>query len=291
LKDQPALIRCRVGSTLGRLGDPRFHDETLFCLPKDPMLGFIEIPAGEFVMGSTKDDQESFSDERPQHRLELARFFAARYPTTVAQFAAFAAASKYDLADPRCLRGVANHPVALVTWHDAMAYCRWLTESMRRSPRVPAALKSILTIGQGQVVLPSEAEWERVARGTRGRRYPWGEDIDSERANYSQTGIGRTSPVGAFPRGGTPAEEGQAEDLGGNVWEWTRSTWGDYPYHPGLERENLAAPDDVLRVVRGGAFSNLRRSVRAAYRGRDEPDYRDWIIGFRVVVSPFSSGL
>jgi formylglycine-generating enzyme required for sulfatase activity len=285
--DAAAPVRCRVGSTLGRLGDPRFHDESLFCLPKDPMLGFIEIPAGQFTMGSQKGETDRFADESPQHRLELPGFSIARYPTTVAQFKAFVAAANYDPTNPLCLRGVPNHPVTWVTWHDAMAYCRWLTDSIRCSHATPRLLRSLLSADDGcRITLPSEAEWERAARGTGARRYPWGDDIDPDRANYQMTGIERPSPVGAFPRGRTPSG---VEDLSGNVWEWTRSHHAAYPYRPNDGREDIDAGDDVLQVLRGGSFDFNAHFVRAAFRLKNVRLGRNNLIGFRVVVSCWRS--
>ena len=125
----------------------------------------------------------------------------------------------------------------------------------------------------------------RAARGLNGRRYPWGEEIDSDRANYSDAEIGSTSPVGAFPRGATPENEGSAHDLSGNVFEWMRSLWKDYPYDPEDGREDMKA--QAGRVVRGGSFYHGDRSVRAALRDHDDPGYRNFSLGFRVVVSRF----
>jgi formylglycine-generating enzyme required for sulfatase activity len=152
-----------------------------------------------------------------------------------------------------------------------------------------------LASGALGVGLPSEAEWERAARGTDGRIYPWGGEADPERANYRDTGLNDTTALGCFPGGVSPAG---CEDMSGNVWEWTRSLWGKdfdkpdfrYPYNPDdRRREDLSTPDSVARVLRGGAFFNYPQYVRCAYRGRYNPDYRFNYVGFRVVVSPFFS--
>ncbi len=114
-------------------------------------------------------------------------------------------------------------------------------------------------------------------------RYPWGNESDPNRANYDDTGIGLTSAVGCFPGGASPYG---VEDLSGNVWEWTRSLYENYPYDPGDGRENLE--EEGSRVLRGGAFGFAADYVRCASRVTWGPGYRVLNRGFRVVVSPFS---
>ena len=255
----------------------------------------MEIPAGPFTMGSDPQrDSNAYGDEQPAHSLDLPGFYMARYPVTVTQFRAFAEDEEtFEPGDPDCLRGVDNHPVVWVSWHEALAYCEWLTEKLRGWEETPDPLRSLLCGEDGQpawrVTLPSEAEWEKAARGTGGRIYPWGDKADPNRANYIDTGTRGISAVGCFPDGKSLFG---AEDLSGNVWEWTRSLWGPefpYPYVPGHERENLEAPDDAPRVLRGGSFSYSLQGVRAANRIRLDPDDRYYFVGFRVVVSPFPS--
>jgi formylglycine-generating enzyme required for sulfatase activity len=139
--------------------------------------------------------------------------------------------------------------------------------------------------GAWHVTLPSEAEWGRAARGTDGRIYPWGTGIDPTRANYDEAKRDGPTPVGSFPAG---ASQDKLFDMSGNVWEWIRSHYVPYAYRPDDSRENLKAGNDVRRVVRGGAFDNNRRYVRAACRYRTTPVSRGNDIGFRVVVSPFT---
>lgn len=293
---ESAKERCDAGTSLGKVGDPRF-DPARWFLPReiDAPFGFVRVGAGSFVMGSDPArDRDAHAKEQPQHDIELAEFYIAGYLVTVGQFAAFLQDSGYESADKDSLRSPANHPVVRVSWHDALAYCRWLTEKIRDWTNAPEAIGKWLdvTIRKGwRVTLPSEAEWEKAARGTDGRIYPWGGDSDPNRGNARETGIGRTSAVGAFPRGASPCG---ALDMSGNVWEWTRSLWGTdwaepefgYPYRPeDQRREDLSAPTGALRVVRGGSFGSPRTDVRAAARIRNFPYDRAPYIGFRVVVS------
>jgi formylglycine-generating enzyme required for sulfatase activity len=190
------------------------------------------------------------------------------------------------------LHGLPNHPVVYVSWYDALEYCKWLTECLQTWEGTPEPLKTLLRHQQWQIILPSKAEWEKAARGTDGRRYPWRNNSpDPNRANYDETDIGTTSAVGCFPCGKSPYE---IEDMSGNVWEWTRSLWGTdwqkpsftYPYRPDDGREDLDAPHDVLRVLRGGAFWDAPQYVRCAYRSRAAPQRVLYFAGFRVVVRP-----
>ena len=284
--------RAMMGTLLARLGDPRFRADA-WGLPAEPLLGFTRIPAGPFLMGSDLTrDADAFSDEQPQHAVDLQYdYYMARYPVTVAQFQAFAQASGYQPWDNDSLQGLPNHPVAWVNWHDALAYCEWLTARLREWAETPEPLAHLLRDVGWCVTLPSEAEWEKAARGADGRRYPWGDDPDPNCANCDATGIGKTSAVGCFPAGVSPYG---VEEMSGNVWEWTRSLWGSewnklifpYPYKPDDGREQLQAPDDIRRVVRGGAAWGDRQYARCA--ARFLVDARDVfnVVGFRVVVRP-----
>ncbi|MEH6875358.1 MAG: SUMF1/EgtB/PvdO family nonheme iron enzyme, partial [Candidatus Competibacter sp.] len=181
--------------------------------------------------------------------------------------------------------GAATRPVVGVTWHEAVAYCRWLTAHMRAAGK--------LTENEN-IRLPNEAEWEKAARGPDGRRWPWSDDWEEDRANTQETGLGQTSPVGLFPKGASPYG---VHDMAGNVWEWTGSLWGrtsidqpnyHYPYNPrdGREREDRSG----LFVVRGGSWVNDRLLARAACRNWNLPVNFNVNLGFRVVVSLANSG-
>jgi formylglycine-generating enzyme required for sulfatase activity len=287
----PAVERAAAGRALAKLGDPRFREDAWY-LPDEPLLGFVKIPEGPFMMGSDKArDEMAYGDEQPQHELTLPTYYIAHYPVTVAQFRAFVEDSGYETRDSDSLRGVGNHPVVRVDWYDARAYSDWLNQKLREWEGTPEPLATLLREAGWAIILPSEAEWEKAARGSEdNRRYPWGNDPDPNRANYGDTGIGSTSAVGCFPDGHSPYD---LEDLSGNVWEWTRSLWGmdwskpdfSYPYDPEGDRENLEAGEDVRRVLRGGAFDYLARLVRCAFRLNGVPNDRNWYIGFRVGVS------
>jgi len=238
-------------------------------------LGLVKVPAGEFLMGSSEEDEQTYDDEKPQHTLYLSTYYIAKYPVTVDEYRAFVQETGYKTTDTLSLKGVGNHPVVHVNWHDALAFARW----------------------KG-MTLPSEAEWEKAARGTDGCIYPWGNDWRPAHANTGEywnaprgwwarlprwSVESDTTPVGQFsPRGDSPYG---CADMAGNVWEWCHSLYRPYPYKADDGREDETASGD--RVVRGGSFYFRRRGARCAFRRRLDPDYllgRDR--GFRVVVSP-----
>jgi formylglycine-generating enzyme required for sulfatase activity len=267
----------------------------------------ILIPAGEFLMGSdpTKDEYAQH-DEQPQHTLHLPDYYIAKTPITNAQYDAFvqatghvSTAEKMGAWDPKAgklgshvkgfdwrqpegpgtsFRERLDHPVVCVSWHDAVAYCDWLAELTGKPYR-----------------LPSEAEWEKAARGTDGRIYPWGDEWDPQRCNFGKdwewkgvrslftSVVMRTTPVGHYsPSGDSPYG---LLDMAGNVLEWTRSRHEDYPYDPKDGREDLDG-DDFWVPLRGGAFDKAPRWVRCASRFWPTSGYRSRAIGFRVVASP-----
>ena len=173
----------------------------------------------------------------------------ARYPVTVAQFEAFVQASGYKPGNEDCVRGLPNHPVVWVSWHDALAYCEWLTARLREWPETPEPLAHVLRAAGWCVTLPSEAEWEKAARGSDGRRYPWGDDPDPNRANYDETGIGKTSAVGCFPGGVSPHG---VEEMSGNVWSGRAVCGGqsgtNRPFHIPINR-TMAGNNCKLQTI------------------------------------------
>jgi formylglycine-generating enzyme required for sulfatase activity len=285
--DLSAAERVAAGNALLRLGDPRFRPEVWY-LPDEPTLGFIEIPAGPFLMGSALEhDREAYPDEAPQHEVDVPRFYIGRYPVTGRQFRAFIDHSGHKPENEGSLYGPANHPVVWLGWLDALRYCQWLTARLQESPETPEPIASLIRAEGWCVTLPSEPEWEKAARGTDGRAYPWGNVADNNCGNFGGTGIMTTSAVGCFPAGVSPYG---IEDMSGNVWEWTRSVWGSYPYPTDLDgrktREYLEVREGVRRVRRGGAFFSSPRSVRCTVRLGSGPYPHGGGMGCRVVIRP-----
>ncbi len=254
------------GLALAQQPEHALHQAGLAYLEGVLGLPVVWVPPGSFRMGSdAARDTQGRDNELHQHEVTLPGYWIGRYPVTVAQFRAFVETGGYEPGDKDSLRGEDDHPVVYVTWHDALAFCRWLSDRTG----LP-------------VMLPSEAEWEKAARGTDGRIYPWGDaPPDKNRCNFGDN-VKDTTPVGRYsPQGDSPYG---CADMAGNVWEWTRSAYKDYPYDPEDGREDLEAT--AVRVLRGGAFNLDEGLVRCAYRSWDSPLYRLRLSGFRVIVAP-----
>jgi formylglycine-generating enzyme required for sulfatase activity len=294
----PAIERAQAGNNLAALCDPRFNVD-LWHLPSDETLGFVRIPASKFLMGSDDKDEQAEDIEKPQHEVDLPEYWMAKYPVTVAQFRKFVEATDYKFENWRWNQ-VATHPVVSATWYEAMEYSKWLDGELRKHALEKVGVGEMRPFWQGMaegklgVTLPSEAEWEKAARGTDGMIYPWGNEFDPEKTNTSLAKIGGTSAVGCFPAG-----QNGLYDMSGNVWEWTRSVVRlrkeegqevikeyNYPYDGRDGREDLNANRNSSRVLRGGSFYFQSVFARCAYRIRFNPDFRDRYFGFRVVVSP-----
>jgi formylglycine-generating enzyme required for sulfatase activity len=281
----PAVDRAQAGDALADVGDPRFRADAWY-LPDELLLGFVEIPAGPFLMGSDAQLDSLLLKVSPQHKMTLSAYYIARYPVTVAQFCAFVDASAYQWGRSSREQGAVNHPIVYVSWHNAVAYCVWLTARLREWSGTPEPLTTLLRTEDWRVILPSEAEWEKAARGFDGRTYPWGNEPDLNRANYGETGIHTSSAVGCFPHGASPYG---VEELSGNVWEWKRSLVGNYPYPARrvarAKREALQASAEKSRVMRGGAFWSAHQNVRCASRDRHIMRSVNDPVGFRVVLA------
>jgi formylglycine-generating enzyme required for sulfatase activity len=281
--DAPARDRCRLGDALSSIGDPRFRADA-WSLPDDELWGFVEVPEGSFRMGSEPRDRSALPDESPA-TVHVPRFYVGRFPVTVEQFSGFIKSASFKVGAPDCLRGVANHPVVWVSWHEAMAYCRWLTRQLRASPSTPLPLAKLLRDANPRwhVTLLSEPEWEKTARGPARLIYPYGDRPDVDNANVAEVGIGTTSAVGCFGRGASPYG---VLDMSGNVWEWTRSAYRPREYDLAFGRD--AAHVTGPRVVRGGSFVRDIHDARAAARACYDARVRNFSIGFRLALSPFS---
>jgi formylglycine-generating enzyme required for sulfatase activity len=249
------------------------------ALAADAVPTFVEIPAGPFIMGSALApafENERWSPAAGDGTVDLAAFLIARLDVTGRQFAAFAAATGWH-AEPRALSGPADHPVAHVSWTDALAYGRWLEGQLNASSSTPPRVAQALRDGW-HVTLPTEAQWEKAARGGDRRVYPWGDAPRRDRGNFEGGG---TTPAGQFA---CPECPYGLADMSGNVWEWTRSPYQPYPYDERDDRSGLEA--DALWVIRGGHFGDPARLVRTTARGAAEPGARRPFIGFRVVIAP-----
>lgn len=275
----PAVQRAEAGRALAKLGDPRKEVMTVDAIE------LCDVPAGKFWMGAEKDhakypDNMADDYEGPLHRQYTAAFRISRYPITQAQYAEFVEATNDPANKPHEYDNntfhLPNHPVVGVSWRQAVAFTDWLTERWRQQKKIS---------NQQVVRLPTEAEWEKAARGmTDARRYPWGPDPNPNAANYNDSGIGSTSAVGCFSLGRTPFG---CEEMSGNVWEWTLTKWLD-DYQDYDQKVDTSLQGEDSRVVRGGAFNGNQGGARCAVRDWYHPDDLDYLLGFRVVVSPAS---
>ena len=257
-------IRTRVEAAdlLGQVGDPRLDDHN-----------WVEIAGRAFWMGAQKSgrnkDPEAYDDEAPVHPVTLKSFRVGRFPVTVQEFARFVKAGGYAMEkfwkaggfrefnqpdEWGSQKQFPNRPVVGVSWFEAAAHCAW---------------------AGGR--LPTEAEWERVARGPNSARYPWGDGppLDHSRANYELT-VGHPSTVGLFPEGNNA--EGVC-DLLGNVWEWCGDWYGEYAEGP---QSNPVGPaKGEIKIVRGGSWNYNAWNVRVSYRSGSGPSVRNGNFGFR----------
>lgn len=230
-------------------------------------LDFIKVPAGDFYMGANDLD-----NSKPEHLIYQLNydFYMARFTVTNLQYSLMARETGAPII---MSKGKSQHLIVNISWQDAQKYVEWLNKKY----------KSELPNGY-RFRLPSEAEWEKAARGAEGNEYPWGDTFDKNKCNSKEGGKGDTTPVGSYsPLGDSPYG---CADMAGNVWEWCRSLYQPYPYNAKDGREDEKSSG--THVQRGGAYWNDRDGVRCAFRD----DYGDLLYlngnGFRVCASPIS---
>jgi formylglycine-generating enzyme required for sulfatase activity len=260
-------------------------------------LELVKIPKGIFKMGAPKQDELAWPDEQPIHLVHMAECWIGRTPVTVAQFSAFVDDTGFRTTAEKQGAGrvwngsgweqvtgatwwqptgpgsqVAHkfdHPVTMVAWPDARAYCEWAAELSAQPLR-----------------LPSEAEWEKAAKGPKANpdlRWPWGTGFpDPTHCNFNGD-VGDTTPVGKYPEGNSALG---CADVAGNVWEWTESLFRPYPYRSGDGRES--ASETGPRVLRGGSYGDSYRDVRCTVRLAGDPKAPSARAGFRVCVRPMA---
>ena len=282
----------RFPERLQRLG---FEAHTVVDPTTDKEVAFLSAPTchvagGSFWLGSDpQQDHLALDPEMPQHAVTLPAYQIAMFPVTVAEYACFVAAGhaiprKGAIGpDWRAQLTRPDHPVTGVTWYGARDYALWLARLTGQQWR-----------------LPSEAEWEKAARwdakgnGGRGvaRTYPWGDDFDLHRCNTLESHIRGTTAVGAYGSGQAERDGSSpcgAQDMAGNVWEWTRAVYDAQAYSSGAlpEHDGNASAN---RVVRGGSWRAVYKHARAAYRYSGAPTYAGAAVGFRLVLLAAAQG-
>ena len=248
----------------------------------------VFVPAGQFRMGDNFGDGES--RERPVHAVDLDAFYIAKHEVTNAQWRKFRDDPGYDnpkfwpggrivpkdqipyWTDPRnhggATPGSDDYPVMGVNWDAAVAYCNWVSEKTGKKYR-----------------LPTEAEWEKAARGSDGRRFPWGNTIEPEFANYAGPGTFDTAEVvGSYEKGASPYG---ALDMAGNMLEWCQD-WYGRDYYSVSPKKNPKGPDDgAYKVLRGGSFFEAGFRLRSYNRQAAWPSFQAYrMVGFRVAREP-----
>jgi formylglycine-generating enzyme required for sulfatase activity len=229
-------------------------------LAADVPAGMALIPAGPFLMGNNNDFFDNDNDEKPQHVVDLPSFFIDIYPVTNQAYKAFVDATRHShplhwSKSGEVPEGYEKHPVVGVNYFDASAYAAWKGRRM-----------------------PTEQEWEKASRGTKGLRWPWSNVFDKSKANVGRR---QTSPVGAYPEGRNAYG---LYDMAGNVWEWTSTWYAPYPDAP-PNRAILRFLNDTYLSVRGGSTSSDMGSARGADRGIGKPNESSRELGFRTAMA------
>jgi serine/threonine-protein kinase len=243
-------------------------NQRIITLAPGVKMAFMRVPAGQFLMGCP--EEIGYYDERPQHNVYLDDYWMGKTPVTNLQFQTFIKATG-QLPPAHWERtiipaGKAQHPVTYVSWQDAQAFCDWISQ-----------------VSGKRIRLPTEAEWEKAARGTDGRTYPWGNQKPNHQlCNYWKFFSTGTTPIGQFsPQGDSPYG---CVDMAGNVWEWI-ADWYSASYYNNSPPQNPLGPSKgSSRVLRGGSWSNDGNSLRTSQRCVDIPSSFDDFIGFRCIL-------
>jgi formylglycine-generating enzyme required for sulfatase activity len=233
--------------------NPQGHEE--YWRARDGAV-VVKVPAGEFLMGSAEGEGQSEPSERPQHRVFVSEFLMDKTEVTWRQFRKFAEATGAPLPPAPLWGTPSDYAVSNVLFKEAKAYCEWVGGR-----------------------LPTEAEWEKAARGTDGREYPWGNEFDLDRCNSQDGGPHRPEGVGSFPDCLSPYG---LVDMAGGVWEWCADWYADR-YPEGPARDPKGAATGTLRVVRGGSWLTMSKWLHTAYRHKNDPSWRNVHNGVRCV--------
>jgi len=244
-------------------------NEMTIMLPGDVPMVFVQVPAGKFWMGADNNDPIANKGEKPMHEVYLDEYWIGKYPVTNRQFQQFYSAKSKQQNYLFYREKKASHPVVYIDWEDAHSFCQWLEKRTSK-----------------KIVLPTEAQWEKAARGTDHRIYPWGNPPPAKELACYWRSFSKTTAVGSFPAGASPYG---AMDMAGNVWEWVADWYANY-YYKQSPRENPVGPvNGSLKVLRGGSWydhkSYMRSTVRLAISSTKFSDY----IGFRCAIYDTSS--
>jgi len=265
LGEQFPLRLMQLGFRLFQVVDVYERDQVRYVLPP-----LCEVAAGSFLMGSDRQrDPQMSDDEMKQSPRYVPAFRIGAYPVTVAEFACAVEAGA--IKEPsrgsnftwQTQQQRPDHPVVCITWHQARAYATWLTKLTCQHWR-----------------LPTENEWEKAARGTDGRIYPWGNQWDMRKANAGESNINTTTPIGSYADQGDASPYG-VHDMSGNVWEWTGSRY--LPFSTVQTEDDADTATD--RVLRGGSWNLYARDARVAYGIRGRVGTSENTSGMRLVLS------
>jgi formylglycine-generating enzyme required for sulfatase activity/predicted MPP superfamily phosphohydrolase/energy-coupling factor transporter ATP-binding protein EcfA2 len=265
--------RFEAGEIVGALGDLRIKEDNM-----------VLVKEGKFMRGSSENDTDAFSEEKLQREIYLDNFMIGKYPVTNEEFKEFIDDGGYDKKELWTREGwrwreeneiyepaywhdrkwnALNFPVVGISWYEAKAYASWMNKRAGHQYR-----------------LPTEAEWEKAARGTDGSKYPWGDEFDKNLCNSNEYGLNRTSPVGIFPKDKSPYG---CFDMAGNVWEWCSDRYGVDYYANSTDKNPKGPSFGASRVIRGGSWFGSAGRCRSANRDHDAPRRRGNVLGFRLL--------